>query len=183
MIIISICLGRLGLCIKSMFLFCILSGSEILQQQKFKVDQGGAWLQGAHHRTPKPSTTYHCWVWTNIPCAWRLMNAERLHISSGYRKETIAKCKTAVTGSLKFTVVIGGKTSLPISHAHSNPDIFEPHMFYSIYTKRPKPVNPLTESESFWNCSPEWFNAPSTRNRVTKYAVSKCLDSCGRENR
>jgi len=117
-IIISFCLGRLGLCIKSMFLFCILSGCEILQQQKFKVDQGGAWLQRAHHRTPKPSTTYHCWVWTNIPCAWRLMDAERLHISSGYRKETIAKCKTAVAGSRKFTVVIGGKTCLPRPGPH-----------------------------------------------------------------
>ena len=84
----------------------------------------------------------------------------------------IAKCKTAVAGERKFTVVFGNKTSLPKPHPLES-GYFEPYIFYSIYTKRPNPVNPLTEFASFLNRSPEWFNAPSTRNRVTKYAVLK----------
>ena len=46
---------------------------------------------------------------------------------------------------------------------------------YCFYANRPsariKPVNPLTETASFWNCSPERCRAPSTRSWVTKYAA------------
>ena len=89
-VIISLHLGRLRLCRKHVFILYPLWFRNITTEQKFKPTTS----------LPKPSTTCHCWVWTNMSCAGRLMDAARLHISSGYRKETTAKCKTAVSRRL-----------------------------------------------------------------------------------
>ena len=67
------------------------------------------------------------------------MDAERLHISSGYRKETTAKFKTAVAGSRKFTVIIGGKTCLPRPGPHETSESASAHQI-RIVLKPPSSV-------------------------------------------
>ena len=51
------------------------------------------------------------------------------------------------------------------------------------YTNRPsvhtKPVNPLTETASFWNRSLEWFKLPFTPIRVKNIRFPKRPGSCG----
>ena len=67
------------------------------------------------------------------------MDAERLHISSGYRKETIDKCKTAVAGSRKFAVVTGDKTCLPKPGPHETSESASAHQI-RIVLKPPSSV-------------------------------------------
>ena len=59
-------------------------------------------------------------------------------------------------------------------HVPSNADTLETIYFStnqpSVHTK---PVNPVTKTTLFWNRSSEWFNAPSTRIRIKKYAGLK----------
>ena len=80
-----------------------------------------------------------------------------------------------------FLVVIERKRLLNVklqSQAHGSLQLLLAAKPVSQGQAHTKPANPhpLTKSASFWNRPPVWFNAPSTRNRVRKYAV---LKMCG----